>query len=117
MRVDHQLRQTSFGLLQKIPAFPTKSLKQAKWGEWNLFLPSLGMCGLGWRRQGRHPGHQHLGGSGRADLVPKGLLHPWYLAFDSLVVTLAYGVPYLDNEFNLQKSHLSSPHLSPVHYK
>ena len=71
-----------------------------------MFLPSLGMGGLGWRRQGRHPGHQRFGGSGRADLVPKGLLHPWYLAFDSLVVTLAYGVPYLDNEFNLQKSHL-----------
>lgn len=75
------------------------------------------MCGLGWRRQGRHPERQCLGDSGSADLVPKSLLHPRYLASSSLVVALAYGVPYVDNEFNLQKCHLSSPHLSPVHYK
>jgi len=49
-----------------------------------------------------------------ADLVPRSLLHPRYLASSSLVVALTYGVPHLDNEFNLQKRHLSSPHLSPV---
>ena len=50
-------------------------------------------------------------------MVPKSVLQPGYLAFSSLAVALTYGVPYLDNEFNLQKGHPSSPRLSPVHYK
>lgn len=78
-------------------------------------LGGVWTVGLGWRRQGRHLGHQSLGGTVSADLAPESPLHPRRLALSSLGPVLS--VPYLDSWLNLQKHYRSSPHLSPMHYK
>ena len=106
---------------KKHPSSPPLSLllNKPSWenGTCIAILGDVWTIKLGWRRQGRHLGHQFLGGTVSADLAPESLLHPRYLALGSLVMALSYSVPYLDSWLNLQKCYRSSPHLSPMHYK